>query len=87
MKKKGEGVRGQDAGNDTKPASNCLFAAGFADGGPIADASPQLVPLPEEAGKTPPPVFPQCPGENVVLGFLLVLLHCVGQVPAAEATR
>lgn len=61
-----------------KKSPNCLFAAGSADCSPIVDPSPQLVPMPEEAGKTPPPVFPQRPGKYVVFGLLLVLLHCVG---------
>lgn len=62
-----------------------FFAAGSTDGSSVADASPQLVSLPQEAGKTPPPVFPQRPGKNLILGLLLIFLHGVCQIPAEAA--
>lgn len=58
-----------------------LFAAVPADSSSELNASPQLVPLLEEAGKPLPPVLAQCPWKNLILTLLLILLHGVGQIP------
>lgn len=58
-----------------------LFAAVPADSSSELNASPQLVPLLEEAGKLLPPVLAQCPWKNLILTLLLILLHGVGKIP------
>lgn len=58
-----------------------LFAAVPADGSSELNASPQLVPLLEEAGELLPPRLAQCPWKNLILTLLLILLHGVGKIP------
>lgn len=55
-----------------------LLAAAAADGSPVLDASPQLVPLLEKAREVFPPGLAKRPWEDLVLALLLVLLHGVG---------
>ena len=50
------------------------------DSSPVLDACPQFVSLLEEAGELLPPALPQCPGKDLVLAFLFILLHGVREV-------
>ena len=57
-----------------------LFAASSANCSSIVEASPQHVPLFEEERKALPPGLAQCPGKDLILVLLLILLHGVGKV-------